>query len=58
MDVRTQYAIDAIEFEKKLMVAFIDQEKAFDRVYRRKLWTVLEDYGVHGNLLVCKGSIR
>ena len=41
----------AIEFEEDLMVAFIDQEKAFYRVERNKLWAVVEDYGVHGHLL-------
>ena len=32
-------------------MAFINQKKAFDRVHREKLWAVLEDYGVHGELL-------
>ena len=30
---------------------FVDQEKAFDRVNRDKLWRVLEQYGVMGQLL-------
>ena len=30
---------------------FVDQEKAFDRVSRDKLWKVLEQYGVMGHLL-------
>ena len=41
----------SIEFNENLVLAFIDQEKAFDRVHREKLWAVLEDYGVHGELL-------
>ena len=30
---------------------FIDQEKAFDVVERYKLWSVLEIYGIQGQLL-------
>ena len=30
---------------------FVDQEKAFDRVNRDKLWKVLEQYGVIGQLI-------
>ena len=36
-----------MEFAEDLVLAFIDQEKAFDRVNREKLWVVLEDYGIH-----------
>ena len=44
-----------IELDKELYVAFIDQEKAFDRVDRNKLWKVLSRYGVPEHLvnLVC-----
>ena len=30
---------------------FVDQEKTLDRVNRDKLWKVLEQYGVRGQLL-------
>jgi len=41
----------AIEFNQELHMVFVDQEKAFDRVNREKLWTVLEEYGIKGQLL-------
>ena len=46
-----QLSEKAIEYNKELDVAFIDQEKAFDRVNRSKLWRVLEEYSVNGQLL-------
>ena len=41
----------AIEYDQDLHLVFVDQEKAFDRVNRDKLWKVLEQYGVMGQLL-------
>ncbi|XP_072050312.1 uncharacterized protein [Amphiura filiformis] len=41
----------SIEYNQDLYTIFIDQEKAVDRVNRDLLWTVLEDYGVKGQLL-------
>ena len=41
----------AIEHDQDLHLVFVDQEKAFDRVNRDKLWKVLEQYGVRGQLL-------
>ena len=41
----------AIEYDQDLHLVFVDQEKAFDRVNRDKLWRVLEQYGVMGQLL-------
>ena len=40
-----------LDVNKKLFVAFVDLEKAYDRVNRSKLWSVLEEYGVKGQLL-------
>jgi hypothetical protein len=40
-----------IEFNQELHMVFVDQEKAFDRVNREKLWAVLEEYGIKGQLL-------
>ena len=40
-----------IEYNDQLNIVFIDQEKAFDRVERYKLWSVLEIYGIQGQLL-------
>ncbi len=37
--------------EKKLSAAFIDLKKAYDRVDREALWSVLYIYGVGGQLL-------
>ena len=36
---------------------FVDQEKAFDRVNRDKLWKVLEQCGVMGQLIDNIGAI-
>ena len=41
----------AIEYGRDLHLVFVDQDKAFDRVNRDKLWKVLEQYGVMGQLL-------
>ena len=41
----------AMEYDQDLHLVFVDQEKAFDRVNREKLWQVLEQYGVQGQLL-------
>ncbi len=37
--------------DKKLYVAFMDLEKAYDRVDRETLWSVLKIYGVGGQPL-------
>ncbi len=37
--------------DKKLYAAFMDLEKAYDRVDREALWSVLKIYGVGGELL-------
>ncbi len=37
--------------DKKLRAAFMDLEKAYDRVDREALWSVLKIYGVGGQLL-------
>ncbi len=37
--------------KKKLYAAFMDLEKAYDRVDREALWNVLKIYGVGGQLL-------
>ena len=52
-----QMSEKTIEHQQELHIAFIDQEKAFDRVNRDYLWKVLEDYGVKGQLLECVRSI-
>jgi hypothetical protein len=46
-----QLSEKAIEYNINLNAIFIDQEKAFDRVNRNKLWRVLEEYGVKGQIL-------
>ncbi len=37
--------------DKKVHAAFMDLERAYDRVDREALWSVLEIYGVGGLLL-------
>ena len=37
--------------EEALFVAFLDREKAHDRVNRKKLFEVMRCYGVHDNLI-------
>ena len=39
------------EYGKDLFACFVDLEKAYDRVPQDKLWTVLQEYGVNGQLL-------
>ena len=47
-----QHAIESCQKRAKTMyVAFIDFEKAYDRVNRDLLWRVLEGYGLHGDFL-------
>ena len=44
-----------LEKGKKMFSAFIDLEKAYDKVWREDLWSALREYGIGGRLL---GSIE
>ena len=46
-----------IEHNQQMNIAFIDQEKAFDRINREILWATLENYGIKGTLLDCVRAI-
>ena len=47
-----------IGWKKKLYMASIDQEKAFDRVVTAELWKCLEEQGIFGELLRAVQSLR
>ena len=46
-----QLSEKVIEHDRELNIVFVDQEKAFDRVNRDKLWQTLELYNIQGQLL-------
>src|ERR1700729_2184789 len=52
-----QISEKTIEHKQQMNIAFVDQEKAFDRVSREILWGILENYGVKGPLLDCVRAI-
>ncbi len=37
--------------DRKLYAAFVDLEKAYDRVDKKALWNILKIYGVGGQLM-------
>ena len=39
-------------------MVLVDQEKVFDRVDRKKLWKVLEQYNIKGELYGSKSAVR
>ena len=49
--VMRQLAEKTIEKDGKMHAAFIDLEKAYDKVWREDLWRTLATYGVSGRLL-------
>ena len=42
------------EYTKKVNACFVDLEKAYDRIPRDKLWAVLSQYGIGGQLQTAK----
>ena len=46
-----QLSEKTMEYNKELNLVFVDQDKAFDRVNRNKLWKTLEEYNVRSQLL-------
>ena len=49
--VMRQLAEKTIEKDGKMYAAFIDQEKAYDKVWREDMWRTLATHGVSGRLL-------
>ena len=45
------------EYGKDIYACFVDLEKAYDRIPREKLWSVLQDYGINGHLLMAVKSL-
>ena len=52
-----QFSERATEHKQDLYLAFVDQEKAFDRVDRAQLWITLQTYGVPQHLISLCQSI-
>ena len=46
-----QLAEQMLERGKRLCAAFLDLDKAYNRVWRAGLWEALKEYGVEGRLL-------
>lgn len=51
------------EYDKTLFLAFVDQEKAFIRVNRNKLWQILASFVVSDHLIdacnsLCRNVVR
>ena len=55
--VMRQLAEKTIEKASKMYAAFIDLEKAYDKVWREDLWKTLGKYGVPGRLLKAVKSL-
>ncbi len=49
-----QISEKTIEYNCDLYLVFVDQEKAFDRVNRDKLWQALEQYDINNNVMYCQ----
>ena len=47
-----------LSLNRKLDVAFIDFEKAFDSISRKLLWPILQKQGIRGKLLRCAKSMH
>ena len=43
---------EAQEFQKELVVNFVDFEKAFDSVFREALWNIMKEYGIPEKLII------
>ena len=46
------------EYAKEVNACFVDLEKAYDRIPRDKLWAVLLQYGIGGQLLTAIKSLH
>ena len=48
----TQIFEKSWEYAKDVFACFVDLEKAYNRVLQNKLWKVLQEYGINGQLFM------
>ncbi|CAM1310973.1 Uncharacterised protein r2_g2136 [Pycnogonum litorale] len=54
----TRVCQKAWEYDQEVHARFVDLENAYDRVPRHLLWSVVQKYGIEGQLLVAVKSLH